>query len=111
MEFPLFTGTYRNAECLSHPTHCFPRCSAHHVLLTSKCRTNPKRRKICFQPSRGAVGGHGKRVANLAELEADSSGKLCAEVDKDTSGCTQVGRAERPRHFRILSPSGLEFSG
>lgn len=50
-------------------------------------------------PSHRAVGGHRKYVANLAELGADSSGKLCAEVDKDISGCMRADSTERPQLF------------
>lgn len=70
---------------------------------------NMKPRQICLLPSHCAGGGHRKYVANLAELGADSSGKLCAEVDKDINGCTCADSTERPQHFTILNIYCLEL--
>lgn len=48
-----------------------------------KKRNSSERFPTCSLLSCCAVGGQREEVAGLAELEADSSGKLWAEVDKD----------------------------
>lgn len=86
------TIVHRNAlkgTLSASSTHCFSQSSAEQdVWLSSKWCTSLKLKRNssalkCVLPYLAALRGYGKCIASLAELGADSSGKLWAEVDKD----------------------------